>query len=173
MNDELGEITPCYTITFRRTSKHSAKRVWAAITEPDQISAWMDYPATVKLAPGGEWHVDFSRTNEGALEGVIVRVEPERLLAYVWGMSVVEWTLEDIDGGCRYQFVHQGLADRGDGEEGLPAGWHEFLDRLDRHLDGATYTVGEQKANWERLKGPYLERLNRVLIPRKQGSIRH
>jgi len=81
---------------------------------------------------------------------------------------VVEWSIEDVPaGGCKYRFVHSGQADRGEGEEGLPAGWHEFLDRLDLHLDGRYITVDEQKSNWERLKRPYLERLNAVLVPRR------
>ena len=172
MNEGLGEITACYTITFNRTSKHSAKRLWAAITDPAEITKWMDYPAKVELRPGGAWRVDFSRTGDGELDGVIVKVEPERVLTYAWGLSVVEWTLEDSPGtGCKYRFVHAGLADRGEGEEGLTAGWHEFLDRFDGHLDGRYITAEQQKASWERLKGPYRERLNRVLVPRKKGSI--
>jgi uncharacterized protein YndB with AHSA1/START domain len=168
MNDDIGEITLCYTIKFDRVSKHPAKRLWAAITDPAEIGKWMDYPARVDLRPGGEYVVDFSRTNEGALDGVIVRVRPERLLTYVWGWSVVEWSLEDVPGGgCKYRFVHNGQADRGEGEEGLPAGWHEFLIRFDRHLDGAYLTQEQQKANWERLKPRYLERLDKVLVPRR------
>ena len=168
MNDDIGEITLCYTVTFERRSKHSAKRLWRAITEPAEIAKWMDYPARVQLHRGGDYFVDFSRTNDGALDGIIIRVEPERVLTYAWGLSVVEWTLEDIPGaGCKYRMVHHGQDDRGEGEEGLPAGWHEFLDRFDLHLDGRYVTPAEQKANWERLKGPYLARLNDVLAPRR------
>ena len=120
------------------------------------------------LRPGGDFRIDFSRTNDGVLDGVIVRVEPQQLLTYVWGWSVVEWSIEDVAaGGCKYRFVHNGLADRGEGEEGLAAGWHEFLDRLDLHLDERYITVDEQKSSWERLKTPYLERLNAVLVPRR------
>jgi len=169
MNEDLGEITLCYTVKFDRRSKHSAKRVWAAITDPHEIGKWMDYPARVDLRVGGEWNVDFSRTNNGALAGVIVRVDAERVLTYVWGLSVVEWTLKDTPGGCSYRFVQTGLADRGvdADEEGLPAGWHDFLDQLDHHLDGVHLTAEERKANWHRLKPSYRERLDRVLVPRR------
>ena len=51
MNDEIGDITPCYTITLHRKSKHPAKRLWAAITDPAEIARWMDYPAQVDLRP--------------------------------------------------------------------------------------------------------------------------
>ena len=171
MSGELGDISLCYTVTFNRKSKHSAKRVWSAITNPREIGEWMGYPARVDLRVGGDWYVDFAGTNDGALPGVIVRVEPERTLAYVWGLSVVEWTLTDAPGGCSYRFVQAGLADRGADadEEGLSAGWHNFLDQLDRHLDGIHRTAAERMEEWLRLKPTYRERLDRVLVPRRMS----
>jgi uncharacterized protein YndB with AHSA1/START domain len=169
MSGELGEISLCYTVTFDRTSKYSAKRLWSAVTDPLEIGEWMGYPARVDLRVGGDWYVDFSGTNDGALTGVIVRVEPEHTLAYVWGLSVVEWTLTDAPGGCSYRFVQAGLPDRGVGadEEGLPAGWHDFIDQLDRHLDGIHLTSAQRHANWLDLKPAYREQLDRVLVPRR------
>jgi len=163
MIGEFGEITKSYTVTFTRTSKHSAARFWRAITEPDEIAKWMDGPAKVDLRVGGEWFVDFPNDGDGDLTGVIVRVEPGRVLTFVWGLSVVEWTISEADGGCTYGFVQTGLADRGEDEEGLPAGWHEFLDRLDRHLDGVYLTDEEHKANWEALKPPYRAQLETAI----------
>ena len=163
MIGEFGEITKSYTVTFTRTSKHSAARFWRAITEPDEIAKWMGGPAKVDLRVGGEWFADFPNDGDGDLTGVIVRVEPGRVLTFVWGLSVVEWTISEADGGCTYGFVQTGLADRGEDEEGLPAGWHEFLDRLDRHLDGVYLTDEEHKANWEALKPPYRARLETAI----------
>ncbi len=103
---DLGEISRCYTMTFERTSKHPVAKLWRSITEADEVTRWMTYPARIDLRIGGDYHVDFSRSEGGELDGVIVRVEPERTLAYVWGMSVLEWRLEPGDGGCRCTFVH-------------------------------------------------------------------
>ena len=41
---ELGEITCCYTMTFRRESKHSTEKLWRSITNPEHVSKWMTYP---------------------------------------------------------------------------------------------------------------------------------
>lgn len=163
MSDDLGEITTCYQVTFHRRSRHSAARLWSAITRADEVAAWMGYPARVDLRVGGDWHIDFTETHSDVLPGVIVRVEPERVLAYAWGLSVVEWTLEDSDDGCRYRFVHAGQADRGEDEEGLPAGWHEFLDHLDAFLEGRASRAEERHAAWLRLKPAYREQLDRVV----------
>ena len=99
MIGEFGEITKSYTVTFTRTSKHSAARFWRAITEPDEIAKWMGGPAKVDMRVGGEWFVDFPNDGDGDLTGVIVRVEPGRVLTFVWGLSVVEWTISEADGG--------------------------------------------------------------------------
>ncbi len=164
MSDDLGQISSCYTITFKRRSKHRSARLWRALTQPDEVAKWMDGAVRIDLRVGGAYTV-FAETKNPE-ECVIVRVEPERVLAFVWGLnrpekwgnlaSVVEWTIEDGDDGCTYTFVHNGCADRSEGEEGLVAGWHGFLDQLDGHLDGDAYpSEDEQKARWESLHAPY------------------
>jgi len=163
MKEDLGEITPCYTISFTRHSDHSPERLWRAITDADEVSAWMDYPTKIDLRVGGGYLVDFSSTDQGAIHGVIVRVEAKRVLAYVWGLSVVEWSIEDDGDGCVYTFVQNGLADRGEDEEGLAAGWHEFLDRLEGHLEGEYVPRDEQQRNWEALKPPYRKMLDAAI----------
>ena len=96
--------------------------------------------------------------SEGALQPI-----HRRILTFAWDLSVVEWTIADAPDGCTYTFVQTGLADRGEDEEGLPAGWHEFFDTLDRHLDGVYLTDDEQRANWEALKPPYRAQLEAVI----------
>jgi uncharacterized protein YndB with AHSA1/START domain len=174
MNEELGEITKCYTMTFRRRSKHSPERFWRALTQPDEVAKWMEAPAKIDLRVGGDWFIDFAAASDASyseriegtedpLDGIIVRVEPERVLAFVWGWSVVEWTIEPADDGCTYIFVHNGCADRGEGEEGLAAGWHGFLDQLDGHLDGLPVAKDEGEAMWKRRHDPYLEKLEAAI----------
>lgn len=82
--NEPGEITRCYSLRYERRSRHSPERLWRAIMDPGELSRWMSYPARVDLRVGGDYSVDFSRTSEGTLEGVIVRIEPARRLAVGW-----------------------------------------------------------------------------------------
>ena len=169
--DALGEITTCYRIRFERTSKHPAARVWRALTNPEDLRVWMEGPARVDLRVGGTWQIDFDASPPGdVLDGVIIAVEPERRLAYAWGLSVCEWTIEPHDDGCTYTFVHNGLSDRGEGEEGLAAGWHAFVDQLDMHLDGVEFDREERAEAWRRMHEPYLERLNAALVKRAPGK---
>jgi uncharacterized protein YndB with AHSA1/START domain len=165
MTDDIGEITKCYTVTFKRTSKHSAARFWRAITDPDEVEKWMGGPSVVDLRVGGDWRVDFDGDGKNVLDGIIVRVEEQKRLGYVWGWSYAEWEIEDGDGGCSYTFVQNGLTDRGvdADEEGLAAGWHEFFDRLDQHLEGTYRTEEEHTARWQELKPAYRKQLDEVI----------
>jgi uncharacterized protein YndB with AHSA1/START domain len=169
MSEDIGEITKCYTVTYRRRSQHSPARLWRAITDPREISIWMGAPATVDLRAGGDYLVDFHGNGEDGLDGIIVRVDPERRLGYLWGRSYVEWEIEAAGAGCEYIFVHTGLTDRGEDEEGLPAGWHNFFERLDDHLAGVTRASDEHAARWKALKPAYRAQIDAIVrgrIPR-------
>jgi uncharacterized protein YndB with AHSA1/START domain len=163
---DLGEITPCWTITFRRESKHSPQRLWHAITDPGEVSKWMGYPARIDLRPGGDYHLDFSRPHEGddagELDGVIVRVQDTRFLAIVWGRSVLEWVIEPGSNGSRYTFTHHGQEPPSEGDrhtdEGIAAGWHAFLDAFAAYLDGAS-PPSKVPALHAQLEAAYRERV--------------
>jgi hypothetical protein len=64
---------------------------------------------------------------------------------------------------AQYTFVQNGLADRGEDEEGLPAGWHEFFERLDDHLDGTHRSDDEHKTRWMELKPAYRSQLDAII----------
>ena len=104
----------------------------------------------------------------GGLDGVIVRLQPERDLAYVWGRAVVEWTLEPDGAGCRYTFVHHGQvpAPAGTGwtDEGLAAGYHTGLDALARLLDGDAAPPAPRDP-WAQLAARYRPPIKAVLRP--------
>ena len=52
--NELAELTRCYTISFERRSKHPVERLWRAITQSDEVTAWMKYSARIDLRIGGD-----------------------------------------------------------------------------------------------------------------------
>ena len=142
----FAEIERCYNIQFDRRSSFSSDRVWQAITNPLDLSVWMAYPAEVDLRVGGKYFVDFGADSGENLDGVIVALEPGKLLRYVWGLSTLEWRIESEStatngrgSGCRYTFLHHGMPVRGIAdEEGVAAGWHSWLDALEARWSGMT-----------------------------------
>ena len=126
-------------------------RVWAALTRPDQLSAWFGTQATMDLRPGGEVVFTWDGTTgpRGVNRGVIEAVEPHRRLAFRWQpspetehMTRVEFTLEPHPDGTRLRLVESGFAGlpanlRGDGRERNVAGWQRELGELAEYLVAA------------------------------------
>jgi uncharacterized protein YndB with AHSA1/START domain len=94
-------------------------RVWAALTQPDQLGAWFGTHASIDLRPGGEvvftW--DGSTGPRGSSRGVIETVEPPQRFAFRWQaspddapMTRVEFTLEPHAEGTRLFVVESGFA---------------------------------------------------------------
>ena len=131
---KLGEISTCWTLTIQRRTGHPPERLWQAITDPDQVAKWMRLPgARIDLRVGGDYRPDFGPEGGGEVPGVIVRLEPNRLLAWVWNYSVIEWKIERDGDGSRYSFSDHGNPVKGG--HGIAAGWHCWFDALGRYLD--------------------------------------
>lgn len=156
--DELGRISIAadgtLTLRFVRRLTHPPQRVWAALTEAEQIARWF-MPGTLEPRAGGR--VRFESEEEGGTIGEVMVWDPPRQLEYSWmrmggagPRSVVRWSLEPKDEGTLLTLEHRGV-DRATAS-GYGAGWHDFLDRLPRHL------AGEDAADWT---GRYDELLDR------------
>jgi uncharacterized protein YndB with AHSA1/START domain len=123
-------------------------RVWAALTQPDLLSAWFGTEATIDLRPGGAviftW--DGSTGPGGTNRGVIETVDPPNRLAFRWQsspdtvqMTRVEFTLEPHPEGTHLRMVESGFANlppelrRGCHQSNV-VGWHRELGELAQYL---------------------------------------
>ena len=169
----LGVYARGYCISFDRKSKHSPARLWRAITDSVELTRWMAYPMTVDLRVGGGYHADFGRTGGGQLNGVIVKVESERVLRYAWGSSTVEWKIEPDGAGSRFTFAQHGLFPREiPGEEGAAAGWHAWLEDLDLFLEtGAPSSEAHGEKRWYELQPGYRAALEAVVLLEPAGEL--
>lgn len=147
-HSDLGDISTAadgtLTLRFTRLLVDSPERVWAALTESEQIRRWF-MQGTLEPCAGGR--VRFESEEEGGTVGEVVVWDPPRELEYSWvrngGLgprSVVRWRLAPEGEGTRLTLEHRGV-DRA-AAPGYAAGWHDFLDRLPRHLAGA------EAVNW-------------------------
>ena len=125
------------------------EQVWAALTDAEQLSAWL---METDFTPGvGQRFAFFDHEPwpDGQLHDVvceIVACEPPRRLAYTWasppklGPTLVEWRLSAIPEGTRVLLSHSGFAEYGDdGREALDVlrdGWGGLLaEKLRSHLE--------------------------------------
>jgi uncharacterized protein YndB with AHSA1/START domain len=130
--------------TIERTMTFHLPRedVWEAITQQESISKWFGVEAEVDLTPGGE---AVFRWGEIEVRATVDAVEPPSRFSYRWEPSnmqkggpttLVEFMLEEIDGGTRLTLVESGFAS-------LPAesrqeneyGWDEELSHLREYLE--------------------------------------
>lgn len=146
-NDSIAAAETIYRLDWERSYPQSQERVWQAISNAEEISAWMKFPTQLEPWVGGKIHIEFSA--DGSLEGIVCAFEPPHLLIYTWGDSLVNWKLEGDAAETRLHFSHVGV--RPELLAGLGAGWHGFLDQLEDHLTGNARPgrYGALKARYE------------------------
>lgn len=132
------------SLTLVRKIKASPAKVWAAITEPDQMLKWWGPDAGPTLSvdadvrPGGRYSVVF-RTMDGVERNPtgIYRevVAPERLV-FTWDLpgaaepeTLVTFLLRPIDTGTELTLTHALLPDEA-ACKSHEMGWSGLLDKL-------------------------------------------
>jgi uncharacterized protein YndB with AHSA1/START domain len=131
-DDSLARFESIFRIDLDRQFDQVPERVWEAITDSNQVSDWMKFPARIDAHVGGAIFVDF--TPDEPLSGIVCKWEPGKAFSYTWGDSIVEWRIATDLAGSKLRLSHIGV--RPKYLAGLAAGWHAFLDQLHGHLGG-------------------------------------
>jgi uncharacterized protein YndB with AHSA1/START domain len=76
---QMGEIVDGHTLRFVRTVKHSRERVWRALTDETELTAWMRYPVRFEARVSGR---AFFFGEQERVEGKVFIFDPPRTLAY-------------------------------------------------------------------------------------------
>jgi uncharacterized protein YndB with AHSA1/START domain len=127
----------------------SRERVWAALTEPDQLLRWFPTKrAEIDLRPGGDAVLEWDHAKA---EAVVDVVEPPARFAFRWRphglgrpFTTVSFTLEELGAGTstRLLLVESGFASLPDQHEyqsqsGNDEGWAHELQELKEFLEAA------------------------------------
>jgi uncharacterized protein YndB with AHSA1/START domain len=130
--EQLGDL---YVIRFERRLHHPVERVWAALTEPEQLKQWLA-AAEIDPRPNGNYTLHFDNTKE-VLPGRVIRYEPPHLFEHTFGddsNGVVRWELSADGDGCLLNLSHTVYAT--DEMANFLAGWHTHLELLESVLQG-------------------------------------
>jgi uncharacterized protein YndB with AHSA1/START domain len=149
-------------LRFERELAHPPERVWKALTERAELSAWHPTPFELEPRPGGAVKFASGAGLPAIANGEVLDFDPPRLLAYTWFEDRLRWELRALGDGCLLVLTHS-FADRfkaaRDG-----AGWHVCLWWLSRHLDGAPSGRGDDvdglPRGWRELNEEYLGRFD-------------
>lgn len=145
-------------MVFERRFEAPRERVWRALTDLDELAAWLA-PAEIDLREGGSVVLKF---DDGIERGTITELREPEVIAYTWNEgktdSLVRFELEPDDGGTRLTLRHTF-----EGEVELPSygsGWHHHLELLTAQVAGEPITW-----NWNRfrdLKSEYERRAQQL-----------
>ncbi|MPZ27438.1 MAG: ATPase [Micromonosporaceae bacterium] len=151
-----------WTLVFVRDLRHPPERVWAALTEPEQLYAWSPYTADRNLGTVGEATLTMIDAETSVdLPAVVRHAEPPTLLEYSWGTDLLRWELAATGSGTRLTLRHT-VEDR-DWLPKVAAGWHLCLVVAEHLLDGRP--IGPIRGNdarnygWDELHDAYAEKL--------------
>src|SRR4051794_20700769 len=130
-----------YRVRFERNLRHPVDRVWAALTEPAQLRAWLA-AADLDLVPGGRVRLEWLNVPEGEepaiAEGTVSALDPPRTLELdtdLHGRLRFELEPDAATGGTRLVFtVEHAIPD--DQLARTAAGWHVHLEHLADALEG-------------------------------------
>jgi uncharacterized protein YndB with AHSA1/START domain len=139
------------SVTLVRRIKAPPAKVWAAITQPEQMVQWWGPDAGPTLSaeadvrPGGRFSIVFRLLNgdEHNPTGVYREVVPDKTLAFTWEWegapekeSLVTFRLEPFEGGTELTLIHERLPDEA-ARKSHEAGWNGLLDKLPVFLGDA------------------------------------
>ena len=151
-----------HTLRYERRLEHPVEKVWAALTEPDELRGWLAAAEELELREGGvvalrwlnvpddtkEWEekgVEIPEDHDisAPVRGTITRLDPPRLVEYETDqMGLLRWELRGDENGCVLTFTNVIELPEGHPPEQMLAGWHVHLDALEEALEG-------RPADWE------------------------
>jgi uncharacterized protein YndB with AHSA1/START domain len=143
-----GEIA---VIAFERRIGHPVETVWAALTDPEELAAWLG-AGTLEPREGGKVSIRMGPWDrperQRMMSGRVLAWDPPRVLEHEWAqpgleISVVRYELEADAGGTILRLTHRRSV--APGATGGRAGWHAYLDRLIAHLDGLPVPAWSQR----------------------------
>ena len=135
--------------------KASRSRVWRAIADARQFGEWFRVNLDGDFTAGATTYgkITYPGYEHLTMEMVVERIEPERLFSYRWHpagvdpkadysaepMTLVEFILEDVNGGTRLTIVESGfdkipLARRADAFRMNEGGWTEQIQNIEHYV---------------------------------------
>jgi uncharacterized protein YndB with AHSA1/START domain len=138
MTDPYGTIETQpdgrYVLRYERRLRHPIDKVWAALTDPEQIEEWWAR-AEVELTQNGRARLEWLN-GDAVAEGRISRLEPPRTIEFDTDLhGRLLWELQPDDDGTRLTLtVTAAIPD--DHLASVRAGWHVHIDFLEDALDG-------------------------------------
>lgn len=142
-------------VRFERTYQQPVERLWAAITETDDLAHWFPSKVVVERRIGGT--VEFSGDpNVGPMTGQVLEFDPPHKLAYTWGNDELHFAVTAAGDGCTLTLIN--VLEARDTAARNAAGWHVCLAELTKFIagEGADGPHAETSEPWKPLYESYI-----------------
>lgn len=151
LSDHYGSFSQSgdtFAVRFERLLDHPVKKVWEAITRPEQLADWLG-ATEIDPKEGGEVKVTVL---QGVMGGRITEYREGAVLEYIWWKdSIVRFELfPEGRERCRLVFTHSLLS--ANYIQGAATGWHYHMDALAICLDGRKIPRFPIE-DWEKISG--------------------
>jgi uncharacterized protein YndB with AHSA1/START domain len=143
-----------------RRLKRPIEKVWAALTTPERLAAWMGVEWLGEAGPlrvGAPFDYRFANTDLES-RGRVLALEPPRLLEHSWfenipPAAIVRWAVEPDGEGSILTLTHSA----GPPEDGprTAAGWTQLLEALAVSLGEPDAAAGGGMDAWRRRRDEY------------------
>ena len=151
-------------IRFERRLAHPIDRVWAAITDPGEVEAWLAR-ASIDLRQGGEvvlaWLNTDDEGNHAVYRAAVTELDPPHVFELTGDIhGRVRWELQpDGDAATVLRFVNETPAPDDELAGRTRSGWHFHLDALEQRLDDGTRVDWPNwpRERWQEIDDHYRE----------------
>jgi uncharacterized protein YndB with AHSA1/START domain len=152
----LSTVDGRFVLRMRRLLGHDVERVWAKLTEPEELRKWSPIVSDRALSSPGPAAARES-PDDPPVDVEVLTSDRPRELVHRWGDDVIRWTLTQTADGCLLT-LEQTFSERSMcGSYG--AGWHICLAVLTAVLDGEAVerVVGARATDygWRELESRY------------------
>ena len=171
-NDEtsMGEVQrdgERVGLRFVRRFAHPVERVWAALTESDQLRFWMPCDIVGERRAGADVTLPFwpaavekYQLEETTLTGRIEVWGPPTVFQWTWGGDILRFELKSTTGGTTMTFTTWLESPDLDVAAGAAGGYHVCLNQLRVLLDtGSAPSLVESDEAARRLQSEYAKQL--------------
>ncbi|UFJ39575.1 ABC transporter substrate-binding protein [Brevibacillus humidisoli] len=134
-----------------------SEKVWASLTENEQLAKWFPELRMDELREGGVITFDMQ---DGTFEELrIIEFAMYSVLEYTWGDDQVRFELYPDGEGCRLVLIEK-INKITDHTPKDLAGWHVCLDVIEALLDGST--LEDRKNEWEKWHEKYVQVIEKL-----------
>ncbi|MET9029652.1 SRPBCC family protein [Nocardia sp. NPDC004168] len=137
----LRTVDGAPTLRFERRLAHPPEKVWRAISDPSQMSAWFPAAVTTEPRPGAAMRFTFAdapETADSMSHGEVLEFDPPKVYMFRWNRDVLRFELVADGDATLLIFTHVLGGGPGArlGAARSAVGWDRCLAALTAALDG-------------------------------------